>query len=112
MLGNLIDNAIDAAATGSSHPWVEVELAASGSDLLVRVSDSGLGVDDADREAIFIDGWSTKESRSGARRGLGLALLRQIVQRRGGFVEVSKQEGAVFTVLLPGCLRRAAEVPV
>jgi two-component system CitB family sensor kinase len=110
VLGNLIDNAIDAAASGPSQPWVEVDLAASGSGLLVRVSDSGLGVDDADREAIFVDGWSTKESRSGARRGLGLALLRQIVQRRGGFVEVSRQEGAVFTVLLPGCLRHSAGV--
>lgn len=112
VLGNLIDNAVDAAALGHPQPWVEVEFATVGSDLLLRVSDSGPGIAEADREAIFIDGWSTKGSRSGARRGLGLALVRQIVQRRGGFVEVSHQDGAVFSVLLPGCLRGVAGVPL
>jgi two-component system, CitB family, sensor kinase len=108
VLGNLID----AAVLGRGQPWVEVGFSGSGSDLLLSVSDSGPGIDAADREAIFIDGWTTKGSRSGARRGLGLALVRQIVQRRGGFVEVSEQEGAVFSVLLPGSLRAVAGLPV
>jgi two-component system, CitB family, sensor kinase len=112
VLGNLIDNAIDAAVLGPGQPSVEVGFSGSGSDLLLSVSDSGPGIDAADREAIFIDGWTTKGSRSGARRGLGLALVRQIVQRRGGFVEVSEQEGAVFSVLLPGSLRAVAGLPV
>ena len=105
VLGNLIDNAIDAAVLGHAPPRVEVEFSARGADLLVLVSDSGPGIAAADREAIFIDGWTTKGSKSGARRGLGLALVRQIVQRRGGFVDVSQREGAVFAVLLPGCVR-------
>ncbi len=126
VLGNLIDNAIDAAALGNSEAvvpsgprpvvgppdqggaWVEASFAASGSDLLIRVRDSGPGVEDANREAIFVDGWSTKGSLTGARRGLGLALVRQIVQRRGGFIEIGKEQGAVFSVLLPGCVRVGA----
>lgn len=109
VLGNLIDNAVDAAALGTGSRWVRVELSGLGSSLLVRVSDSGSGILESDREAIFIDGWSTKKSPSGARRGLGLALIRQIVDRRGGSIVASGTEGAEFSVLLPGCLRAVAE---
>ncbi|MCU1493863.1 MAG: histidine kinase [Acidimicrobiaceae bacterium] len=111
VLGNLIDNAVDAAVLSDGRRSVEVEFIAFGPDLLVRVSDSGPGILEADRETIFVDGWSTKQSRSGARRGLGLALVRQIVERRGGFIEVGQGEGAVFSVLLPGYIRVAAGVP-
>lgn len=107
VLGNLIENAVDAAATASGSRVVEVEFSTFGADLLLRVRDSGPGIAPGDREAIFIDGWSTKESRTGARRGLGLALVRQIVERRGGYVEIGTGGGAVFSVLLPGCLRPA-----
>ncbi|MCU1491719.1 MAG: histidine kinase [Acidimicrobiaceae bacterium] len=110
VLGNLIENAIDAAALATGERLVEVEFVMFGPDLLVRVSDSGLGVLETDRETIFVDGWSTKESKSGARRGLGLALVRQIVERRGGFIEVGRSEGAVFSVLLPGCVGATAGV--
>lgn len=110
VLGNLVDNAIDAAALGDGERWVDIAFIGFGPDLLLRVSDSGPGVLEADRDSIFIDGWSTKESRSGARRGLGLALVRQIVERRGGMIEVSKSDGAVFSVLLPGAVRAAAGV--
>jgi two-component system CitB family sensor kinase len=56
------------------------------------------------REAIFTDGFTSKSSPTGARRGLGLALVRQITERRGGMVSVGRDGGAVFTVVLPGCL--------
>ena len=111
VLGNLVDNAVDAATLSNADRWVEVDFAVIGTDLLLRVSDSGPGIPEADREQIFIDGWSTKGSRSGARRGLGLALVRQIVERRGGLIEVGTGQGAVFSVLLPGCLQGVASVP-
>ena len=41
---------------------------------------------------------------TGARRGLGLALVRQIVEGMGGMVSVGQDGGAVFTAVLPGCL--------
>jgi two-component system CitB family sensor kinase len=105
VLGNLVDNALDAAATGTTAPtapFVEVRLLAVGSDLVVSVADSGPGVPEADRAAIFEDGWTTKPSRTGATRGLGLALVREVVSRRGGIVDVGQEVGAVFSVLLPG----------
>jgi sensor histidine kinase regulating citrate/malate metabolism len=44
---------------------------------------------------------STKASMSGARRGLGLALVRQLTEKLGGTVSARNDEGAVFTVVLP-----------
>ena len=69
--------------------------------------DSGPGVPPDLREQIFTDGVTTKSSVTGARRGLGLALVRQIVEGMGGMVSVGQDGGAVFTAVLPGCLDAA-----
>src|SRR5579863_3318332 len=102
--GNLIDNAIDAAALAPAPHEVELTLVAAESDLLIRVRDSGPGVPQDLREEIFTDGVTTKSAVTGARRGLGLALVRQIVEGMGGMVSVGQDGGAVFTAVLPGCL--------
>jgi two-component system CitB family sensor kinase len=107
--GNLIDNAIEATAQAGEPRWVELTLVSAGANLLIRVRDSGPGVPDDMREAIFTDGFTSKSSPTGARRGLGLALVRQITERRGGMVSVGCDGGAVFTVVLPGCLDVAGE---
>jgi len=104
VVGNLIDNAIDAAAAEPARREVELTLVAAESDLLIRVRDSGPGVPQELREEIFTDGVTTKSSVTGARRGLGLALVRQIVEGMGGMVSVGQDGGAVFTAVLPGCL--------
>ena len=109
VVGNLIDNAIDAAALAPAPREVELTLVAAESDLLIRVRDTGPGVPHDLREQIFTDGVTTKSSVTGARRGLGLALVRQIVEGMGGMVSVGQDGGAVFTAVLPGCLD--AEVP-
>src|SRR6266568_4521897 len=78
--GNLIDNAVDAAAQAQARPrWVELTIVAAEHNLMIRVRDSGPGVPHDMREAIFMDGVTTKSSVTGARRGLGLALVRQVV---------------------------------
>ncbi len=106
--GNLIDNAIEATAQAAGPRWVELTVVSAGENLLIRVRDSGPGVPDDMREAIFTDGFTSKSSPTGARRGLGLALVRQITERRGGMVSVGRDGGAVFTAVLPGCLDAAA----
>lgn len=108
VLGNLIDNAIDAASVTVGERWIEVQLASRSDELLIRVADSGPGVPENARLDVFGDGWSTKSSRTGARRGLGLALVRQVVDRHGGIVEIGQSVGAIFSVLLPGCVRPEA----
>src|SRR5215470_6938262 len=102
--GNLIDNAIDAAAQAPRPRWVELTIVGAEHDLLIRVRDSGPGVPHDMREAIFMDGVTTKSSATGARRGLGLALVRQVVAGRGGMVSVGHDSGAVFTAVLPKCV--------
>jgi two-component system CitB family sensor kinase len=111
VVGNLIDNAIDAAALAPAPREVELTLVAAESDLLVRVRDTGPGVPQELRDTIFTDGVTTKSSVTGARRGLGLALVRQVVEAMGGMVSVGQDGGAVFTAVLPACLDAEVTVP-
>lgn len=105
ILGNLIDNATDAAAEGvgnDSAPRsarVTVTARADAGELTLRVSDTGAGLDPAAAEEVFRRGWSTKS----AGRGLGLALVQQAARRNAGTVEVttSPDGGAEFTARLP-----------
>jgi two-component system CitB family sensor kinase len=104
VVGNFIDNAIDAATQAPGPRWVELTTVAAEHDLLIRVRDSGRGIPNDMREAIFMDGVTTKTSATGARRGLGLALVRRIVTGRGGMISVGHDCGAVFTAVLPNCV--------
>ncbi len=125
ILGNLIDNALDAVADGALDsgpecspdavaggdrvPRVTVTVRADRHELLLRVADSGPGIDPDTGEEVFRRGWPTKRLTGPADRGLGLALVRQAVRRHGGTVELDRATsgGAEFTVRLP---LRAAEV--
>ncbi len=104
VMGNLVDNAIDAAAQAPGPRWVELTIVAAEHDLLIRVRDSGRGVPDDMREAIFMYGVTTKSSATGARRGLGLALVQRVVEGRGGMISVGQDGGALFTAVLPKCV--------
>jgi two-component system CitB family sensor kinase len=112
VVGNLIDNAIDAAALGPAPREVELTLVEAESDLLIRVRDTGPGVPQELRDKIFTDGVTTKSSVTGARRGLGLALVRQIVEGMDGMVSVGQDGGAVFTAVLAACLASADSAEV
>jgi two-component system, CitB family, sensor kinase len=99
MVGNLIDNAIDSAGAGGH---VDISLTAEAGELVIRVHDSGAGINPTLSEEIFRDGYTTKVARhDGRRRGLGLALVSQEVRRRGGTVAVENVDGALFTVTIP-----------
>lgn len=98
ILGNLIDNAVEAAMGGTPPARVEAHLRAEDGTFLVRVADSGPGLGAETAQAVFGRGWTTK----GDGRGLGLAMVGQAVRRLGGTIEVGHGGGgAVFTVRLP-----------
>jgi two-component system CitB family sensor kinase len=104
IVGNLLDNAIDATAEAPpSEDGRRILLTLTeGDDLIVvRVADNGRGIAPGASQSIFEDGWSTRPERDTARRGLGLALVHRLVQRHGGTITVSEGPGAVFTVVLP-----------
>jgi sensor histidine kinase regulating citrate/malate metabolism len=104
ILGNLIDNAVD-AAQGSVGARVTVTAFTDGAELVMRVADTGTGVDPAHAELVFQRGFSTKPAGPTG-RGLGLALVRQAVNRHEGMLTVAEgsaegEGGAVFEVRLP-----------
>ncbi|SFB52398.1 Sensor histidine kinase regulating citrate/malate metabolism [Amycolatopsis marina] len=105
ILGNLIDNAVDAAVQGAGAspggPRVTVTVRTDAGELFLRVADSGPGVDAEAATEMFRKGWSTKPAGGPMGRGLGLALVGQAVRRYGGTIDVGQDEGAVFTVRLP-----------
>ncbi|WP_242884525.1 sensor histidine kinase [Actinomadura litoris] len=103
ILGNLIDNAVDAAIEGAARrpPRVTVSARAQDGDLVLVVADSGPGVDPRTVPDMFRRGWTTKTSGGPAGHGLGLALVGQAVRRGGGEITVGGGPGAVFTVRLP-----------
>lgn len=102
VVGNLVENAIDAASP--SRGWVEVSVRCVPEGVEVQVSDSGPGVQPDIAHAIFREGTTSKPGHS----GVGLALVDQVTRRQGGWVRVTNDGGAVFTALLP----HAAEVRV
>ena len=103
VLGNLIDNALDASADGPTPRQVRVQLRHEADVLAIGVEDTGPGLPPELVASAFTRGWSTKVSASTAGRGLGLALVRQVVLRHGGDVSVAAADsgGASFRVRLP-----------
>jgi two-component system CitB family sensor kinase len=109
VVGNLVDNAVEAARLGRRRPArVEVELLGDGGDLHVTVADSGDGLPEGLREAVFDDGVSTRDAAGGRSRGLGLGLARRTARARDGdvaFVDPGGDgAGAVAVARLPGVL--------
>lgn len=100
VLGNLIDNALD-AASDSEDRWVQVTLRPhdDGAGIVLEVSDSGPGIPQAVKERIFEQGYSTKPADA-LGRGIGLALVRSVVAGAGGSVTVSGAP-TTFRVVLP-----------
>jgi signal transduction histidine kinase/ActR/RegA family two-component response regulator len=110
VLLNLVSNALKFTETGG----VAIHLAPSGAgQLMLSVSDTGVGLSDAQQAALFTP--FTQGDRSTARRfggtGLGLAICRQLVELMGGDITVASAPGAgaTFKVSLP--LPEAAAPP-
>ncbi|HKJ37521.1 MAG TPA: ATP-binding protein [Anaerolineales bacterium] len=101
VLGQLIDNGIKFTSTGGS---VEVGLQREGENLvIVSVTDTGIGIGSSQLKDIFepfhqLDGSSTR--RYGG-TGLGLSLVREIVEAHGSMIEVQSEEGHGSTFKFP-----------
>lgn len=101
VVGNLVDNALEAVAgqPADAPRRVGVTLDGGRGRLVVTVDDSGPGVAADDAEHVLERGWSTKAA---AGRGVGLALVAQVVRRHGGEVTVGNSPlgGARFRVAI------------
>ncbi len=86
---------------------IAVSLRCEGDRAVVRVRDSGCGMSEEVRARAFERFYQGESSHAGEGNGLGLALVRRIVELHGGSVSVesAEGEGSVFTVELPGAIR-------
>ncbi|WP_207952162.1 DcuS/MalK family sensor histidine kinase [Paenibacillus turpanensis] len=99
IMGNLVDNALQAVQEFGAGTVV-IHLNWDGDrNLLVRITDTGPGLTETNREQIFMSGYSTK----GDHRGIGLSLVKHSVELLGGRLQVSSQEGkgSTFEVQIP-----------
>ena len=111
VLGNLVDNALDAAAGGDDPRRVSVTVSSTEQAVVIEVADSGAGVALDVIDEVLRLGFSTKGTGTVGGRGLGLALVRQAVTRLGGTLTIGRREGAVFTVTIPANALPAAPLP-
>lgn len=100
VLGNLVDNAMDAVA-GSQDRRIVVHLDGSDDHTRLVVGDSGPGLTPDEAAHALERGWTTKAD-AGDGRGLGLALVSQVARRLGGSVTIGSSPlgGAELTVVL------------
>jgi len=101
---NLIDNAVKYAG---DHKHVEVSLTADKEHVLARVSDNGRGISAAQRRKIFgrFVRLGSELERDKPGTGLGLYIVRTLVNRLGGRIKVKERDqgpGTTFEVELPG----------
>ncbi len=111
VLGNLVDNAMEAVA--ATRGTVSVRLLLVDGVVEVRVADDGPGIPEELAEHVFAEGFSTKPVASPGERGWGLALCRVVCERRGGSVTVTRADArrTVFTALLPRTAEREEVSP-
>jgi signal transduction histidine kinase len=102
VVDNLIGNALKFTPTGGT---VAVRLGGTDAEVMFQVADTGIGIASEHQKCIFdrfyqVDG-TTRRTHGGC--GLGLALVKEIVERHGGAVSVESQpaQGSTFTVRLP-----------
>jgi PAS domain S-box-containing protein len=99
---NLISNAVKFSARAAA-PCVRISSAAGASETIFSVSDNGVGFDPADAENLFGVFQRLPTARDFAGTGIGLTIVRRIVERHGGRVWTHSQpgQGATFSFSLP-----------
>ncbi|AQT67123.1 Phytochrome-like protein cph1 [Anaerohalosphaera lusitana] len=99
VFSNLIDNALKYC-----HPErkAEIEIAGEncGAECLYRVSDNGVGISEKNRERVFEIFHRLIPDHASRGEGLGLSIVKRIMQRHGGKVWVESEEGAGSTFYL------------
>ncbi len=103
ILGNLVDNAIDAVeSVDDPRIWIVVGHDVEAGMVELRVRDNGSGVSPDDRESIFEPFFTTRVR--GAGMGLGLAIARELAAAAGGSLELvaDASRGTEFLLRVPG----------
>jgi signal transduction histidine kinase len=97
---NLVDNGVKFTERGGT---VTARCWQQGSELLVSVSDTGMGIPAEDQARIFERFYKTDRARASSGTGLGLAIAKHTVQAMGGriWAESVEGKGSTFFIALP-----------
>jgi signal transduction histidine kinase len=97
---NLIDNAIKFSKDCGD---INIESFQTGGRAYVKIVDYGIGIKEDNIKHIFQKFYQANEARSNQGNGLGLSLVKRIVELSGGNVTAESQldKGSIFTVELP-----------
>jgi len=99
---NLVDNAIKYNRPGGT---IKLSVRADDAQVVIQVQDSGIGISQADQGRIFDRFYRVDKSRSRAQggSGLGLSIVKKIVEDHDGsiIVESEPDSGSTFTIVLP-----------
>jgi signal transduction histidine kinase len=101
VIGNLLSNAIKYTSEGGK---IQIQATSDQTEVLITVSDTGLGINPDEQERVFEPFFrSSFERRFPQGLGLGLTIARDLVEAHGGWLEVSSKpgEGSIFIVHLP-----------
>jgi PAS domain S-box-containing protein len=100
ILTNLLSNAVKYAPDA---PDIEVKAFAEDDQVVISVRDHGLGIDADDLQSMFERFFRAKTSTGISGTGIGLNLVKMLVEEHGGTIDVEskKDEGSIFTVRLP-----------
>lgn len=99
LLGNLIDNAMEAIEKKDSEPKeIVLGILTRQNVMMITVDDTGIGIASDEKDKIFTNGYSTK----GENRGTGLSLVQNIVNKYNGTLSVETEigEGTSFVISL------------
>jgi two-component system sensor histidine kinase SenX3 len=106
LVRNLIDNAIRYSHEGGR---VAVQLDVEGDEVVLRVSDTGIGIPSRDLDRIFERFYRVDRARSRETggTGLGLAIVKHVVENHGGEIEVESElgRGTTFRISFPAASR-------
>ena len=111
IIGNLLDNAVDATLKAPVPAPVELYISDRNQELLIEVADRGCGVEDAMKPHIFRQGFSSKPEREndivGTEHGIGLYLVAGYIDKAGGSIEIADNtpQGTIFSVFIPNGLK-------
>ncbi|MEW4353622.1 cell wall metabolism sensor histidine kinase VicK [Streptococcus pneumoniae] len=102
VIDNLLNNAIKYSPDGGK---ITVSMKTTETQMIVSISDEGLGIPKADLPKIFDRFYRVDKARSREQggTGLGLAIAKEIIKQHNGFIWAKSQygEGSTFTIVLP-----------